>query len=161
MLTRRRFTLTLMGLGLVGSDRPTGAAAADTTATPGAVSLEGPLSRAVFGALVQESFSVLLANRAPGVLVLLRVDDVARPDRNQFTVVFQGPADLRLSAGTYRVTHATAGTIHLYLRPVAGEGPSSYYEAPFNLVPETAPVMEPPPERSLRRFERPLYSPRP
>lgn len=161
MLTRRRFTGALLGFVLLGSDRPAGAAAADAAAGSTAASLEGPLSQAVFRALVKEPFSVLLANRPPSTLVLLRIDGTARPDGNQFTVVFQGPADLRLFAGTYRVTHATAGTTQLFLRPRTGEGPYTYYEAPFNLAPENAPVTEPPPERSLRRYERPLYSPRP
>lgn len=159
MLTRRQFTGALLGFVLLGSDRPAGAADVDAGST--AASLEGPLSQAVFRALVKEPFSILLANRPPATLVLLRIDEAVKSDSSQFTVVFQGPADLRLLAGTYRVTHVTAGTMDLYLRPRAGEGVYSYYEAPFNLVPQSAPVTEPPPERSLRRFERPLYSPRP
>ena len=158
MLSRRRFTSTLTGFVLLGLSRSTGANPADSKVASDGVSLEGPLSRDVFRALVREEFSVLLANRT-ATLVLLRVDDGARPDDRQFSVVFQGSLDLKLAEGTYRVTHATAGTTLLYLRPKGHDDRYSYYEAPFNLVPENAGV-SPPPGRQLRRFERPLYEPR-
>ena len=160
MLTRRRFTFTLMGLALLGSGRSTRANAADPNVTANGVSLEGPLSRDVFRALVGQEFSLLLTNR-PAALVLLSVDDdAARPDSGQFILVFQGPPDLVLTDGTYRITHATAGTTLLYLRPKKREGRFSYFEAPFNVLPENANV-PPPPGRALRRFEQPLYTPRP
>jgi hypothetical protein len=160
MLTRRRFTYTLMGLAMLASGRSTRANAADPNALNG-VSLEGPLSRDVFRALVLQEFSLLLTNR-PATLVLLSVhDDAARPDSGQFIVVFQGPPDLVLQDGTYRVTHATAGTTLLYLRPKKRDDRFSYFEAPFNVLPENANVPGPPPGRSLRRFEQPLYTPRP
>ena len=161
MLTRRRFACTLMGFVILGSARSTLAIAADPTVSSGGVSLEGPLSRDVFRALVREEFSLLLVNR-PATLVLLRVDDdAARPGSGQFLVVFQGSRHLQLAEGTYRVTHATAGTTLLYLRPNGRDDRQSYYEATFNVLPENAPVMEPPPARERLRFQRPLYTPRP
>jgi hypothetical protein len=161
MLTRRRFTYTLMGLVMLGSSRSTGADPANPSAASDGVSLEGPLSRDVFRKLVRQEFSVLLANR-PATLVLLRVeDDPARPGGNQFIVVFQGSPDLKLTEGTYRITHVTAGTTLLYLRPQGRDDRYSYYEAPFNLLPENAGAMPPPPIRAPRRFEQPLYTPRP
>ena len=66
-----------------------------------------------------------------------------------------------LTDGTYRVTHATAGTTLLYLRPKKRDDRFSYFEAPFNVLPENANVPGPPPGRALRRFEQPLYTPRP
>lgn len=161
MLTRRQCTYTLMGLAMLGSGRSTRANAADPNVTTNGVSLEGPLSRDVFRALVRQEFSVLLVNR-PATLVLLRVDDdAARPDGRQFIVVFQGSPDLKLAEGTYRVSHVTAGTTLLYLRPKGRDDRYSYYEAPFNLLPENADGTAPPPARPLRRFEQPLYTPRP
>ena len=157
MLTRRRFTYALMSLVATAS-RSIGANAADPKATSHSVSLEGALSRDVFRALVGQEFSLLLANRA-ATLVLLRIDDdAARPDGSQFSVVFQGPPDLNVLEGTYGVTHVTAGTTLLYLRPKGRDGRSSYYEAPFNLLPDSAPATAP--TRQPRRFERPLYEPR-
>ena len=158
MFTRRRFTYTLMGLVMLGSSRLTGPNPADPNVTADGVSLEGLLSRDVFRVHIREEFSLLLANRA-ATLALLRVDDGARPGDRQFSVVFQGSLDLKLAEGTYRVTHATAGTTLLYLRPKGHDDRYSYYEAPFNLVPENAGV-SPPQGRQLRRFERPLYEPR-
>ena len=153
MLTRRRFTCTLAGLVLLGGAGSAGANPAD----PKAGSLEGPLSRDVFRGLVREEFSVLLANSA-ATLVLVRVDDDPRsPDGRQFVVVFEGSADLKLGEGTYRVTHATAGTTDLYLRPRPPASGHSYYEAPFNLLPPNVEI--PAPARSLKRYERPLYEP--
>lgn len=160
MLTRRQFTYTLMGLAMLGSGRSTRANAADPNVTANGVSLEGPLSRGVFRALVGQEFSLLLTHR-PATLVLLRVDDdAARLDGGQFVVVFQGAPDLVLKDDTYRVTHATAGTTLLYLRPKKTDDRFSYFEAPFNVLPENANV-PPPPARQLRRFEQPLYTPRP
>jgi uncharacterized protein DUF6916 len=161
MLTRRQLTYTLMGLAMLGSGRSTRANAADPNVTANSVSLEGPLSRDVFRALVGQEFSLLLIHR-PTTLVLLRVDDDdARPGGGQFVVVFQGAPELVLKDGTYRVTHTTAGTTLLYLRPKKSDDRFSYYEAGFNLLPENAGVTDPPPARSLRRLERPLYTPRP
>lgn len=161
MLARRQLTYILMGLAIFGAVRSTDATPADPKGASGAVSLEEPVTRDVFRALVREPFSLLLDNRA-ATLILLRVDDhVADPGIIQFTVVFQGPGDLRLSDGTYRVTHATAGTTMLYLRPKGRDDRYTYYEAPFSLLSENALVTEPPPVRDLRRFEQPLYTPRP
>lgn len=159
MLTRRRFACTLAGLVWVAAAGSSGAAPGDPKAAD-RVSLEGALSRDVFRALVHEEFSVMVANRAAATLILVRVDDdPKRPDGGQFTVTFRAAPDLVLGAGTYRITHATAGTTDLYLRPVASNDRDTYYEAAFSLVPPNAAT--PPPVRQLRRFERPLYEPAP
>jgi hypothetical protein len=157
MLTRRRLTWMLAALVVVGAGGLVGANPAITKAGSEAVSLEGPLTRDVFRALEREEFSVLLTNR-PATLVLVRVDDVgASPDGREFVVVFEGAPDLRLGEGTYRVTHASAGTTDLYLRPTRVANGHSYYEAPFSLVP--AGVQGSAPVRELKRYERPLYEP--
>jgi uncharacterized protein DUF6916 len=159
MLTRRRFTYTLMGLVTITPRRSGAASPADPNVAAPGVSLEGPLNREVFRALVREEFSLLLANRPATTLRLLRVeDDAARPGGGQFMVVFQGAPELNLAEGSYRVAHATAGTALLYLRPRGRDDRYSYYEAPFNLLPENAPVTAPP-VRERRRLERPLYTP--
>ena len=134
MLTRRQFACTLTGLIVLGSSRSTGAIAVDPRVTAGGVSLQGPLSRDVFRALVREPFSVLLDNRAATVRLFRVDDDVAHPNSEQFTLGFQGPRDLQLLEGTYRVTHVTAGTTLLYLQPTGRDARHSYYEAPFSLL---------------------------
>jgi hypothetical protein len=158
MLTRRRFGFILTGLVVLRA-RGSSAQNSGGTSAAGAVSLEGPLSRDVFRALVGQEFSVLLVNRT-ATLTLARVDeDPKRPDGGQFTVTFRGAPNLVLRDGTYRVTHATAGTTGLYLRPRASNDQYSYYEAAFNLLPANAAT--PAPVREMRKFERPLYEPPP
>ena len=130
MLDRRRFVYTLASLIAVGSGRWTAA----TVATAGGVSLEGPLTREVFLALLKEPFSLLLDNRA-AELFLLRIDDNdARGGSEQFTVVFQAPRELIVSDRTYLISHCTAGTTHVFLQPAGHDDRSSYYKAAFNLL---------------------------
>ena len=150
MLTRRRFTRTVLGLITLASGRPSGANPAG--------GLEGPLTRDTFRALEGQEVSLLLPNR-PATPLLLRVEDAARADGSQFTVVFQGSPELKLAEGTYRITHATAGTTDVYLRPKGRDDRYSYFEAPFNVPPDKAGVIDTAPGRQLRRFERPLYEP--
>ena len=147
MLNRRRFAYTLMSLIAFGSGRWTAA----TAATSAGVSLEGPLTREVFLALVLEPFSLLLDNRAAG-LFLLRVDDNgAHLDSDQFTVVFQGPRELVLLDGVYRIAHITAGTTEVFLQPAGHDDRYNYYNASFNLLRERAGVPVAPPEHGRGR----------
>lgn len=130
MLDRRRFVYTLAGLIAFGSDRWTAA----TAATAGGVSLEGPLTREVFLALLKEPFSLLLDRRAAELFLLRIDDDDDRPGSEQFTVVFQAPRELLLLDGTYRISHVTAGTTYVFLQPAGHDDRSSYCKASFNLL---------------------------
>jgi uncharacterized protein DUF6916 len=130
MLDRRRFVYSLAGLVALGSGWWTAA----TAATAGGVSLEGPLTRAVFLALLKDPFSLLLDHGA-AELVLLRIDDHdARPDSEQFTVVFQAPREPIVLDGTYLISHRTAGTTPVFLQPAGHDDRSNYYQAAFNLL---------------------------
>jgi hypothetical protein len=157
---RRPFASALVGVILLLASKGS-AIAAPADAKPAAPegALEGRLSRTVFRALEGQDFSLLVTNRPPTTLRLLRVDDAGRGDGSQFSVVFQGPADLVMLEGTYRVTHATAGTMDVYLRPKGRDQRFSYYEAPFNVLPENVEKASPPPVREPRKYERPLYEP--
>ena len=129
-LDRRRFVSTLAGFMAFGAGRWTSA----TAATTGGVSLEGPLTREVFLALLKEPFSLWLDHRAAD-LVLLRIDDDGdRPASEQFTVVFQTPRELPLLDGTYRISHVTAGTTQVFLQPAGHDDRSGYRKASFNLL---------------------------
>ena len=130
MLDRRRFAYTLMSLIAFGSGRWTAA----TAATSAGASLEGPLTREVFLALVKEPFSLRLNNRTAGLFLLRIDDDDAHPDSEQFTVVFQAARKLILLDGTYVISHLTAGTTHVFLQPSGHDDHSNYYKAPFNLL---------------------------
>ena len=130
MLNRRRFVYTLAGFMALGSGRWTAA----TAATTGGVSLEGPLTREVFLALLKEPFSLWLDHRAARLVLLRTDDDSDRPGSEQFTVVFQAPRELRLLDGTYRISHVTAGTTDVFLQPAGHDDRSSYCKASFNLL---------------------------
>lgn len=141
MLDRRRFTYTLVGIIAFGSGQWTSA----TAAGPARVSLEGPLSREVFRALEREPFSLLLANRVEGLFLLSVDDDDGDPGSDQFTLRFQGPRELILLDGVYRITHITAGTTEVFLQPSGRDQRYSYYHASFNLLHTGVPLA--PPER--------------
>jgi hypothetical protein len=144
MLTRRRFAHGLMGLVVLAFNRSTGAIAAadDTRVTAADASLEGSPSREAFRALVREEFSLLLDNRSAS-LVLLRVEDGSRPGGEQFTVVFQGPRELVLLDGVYRIAHATAGTTEVFLQPAGHDNRYNFYKALFNLSRDRVPLAPP------------------
>ena len=51
--------------------------------------------------------------------------------RNQFSLVFRGPASPHLPQGTYLLTHAELGELALFLVPVGAESDGVDYEAAF------------------------------
>ena len=140
MLNRRRFVYTMAGGIALGSGRW-------RSATAAGVSLEGPLTRDVFDALVRDRFSLLLGNRA-ATLYLVRIDDGPRGEQDQFTLVFEAPHDLVLLDGVYRIAHSTAGTTELFLQPAGHNNRYNYYKAAFNLLQRAGDAPAPPPARS-------------
>jgi hypothetical protein len=136
MLTRRRFASTVISLIAFGSGRWATASAAQSNR----VSLDGPLTREVFLALLKDPFSLLLDNRAAEVVLVRVEDDGVRADSEQFTLLFEGPSDLLLLDGTYRIAHRTAGTTDVFLQPAGGDARHRYYKAQFNLLKENAGV---------------------
>jgi len=51
--------------------------------------------------------------------------------RNQFSLVFRGPASPLLPQGTYVLTHAELGELALFLVPIGAEPEGVRYEAAF------------------------------
>jgi len=146
MLNRRRFVYTMAGGIALGSGRWRSAAAG--------VSLEGPLTRDVFDALVRDRFSLLLDNRTAGLFLLKLEDDDSHPEGEQFTVVFQAPRELLLLDGTYLISHVAAGNTQVFLQPAGHDDRHNYYKAPFNLLGKGAGVQVPPPQRDRARQAR-------
>ncbi len=145
MLDRRRFVYTVAaGCIVLGSGRW-------TAATSAGVSLEGPLTREVFLALLKEPFSLLLDNRSAELFLVRIDDDGANRDSDQFTVVFQASRELILLDGTYLISHITAGTTLVFLQPAGHDDRSNYYKASFNLLREGTGVRVPPPQRDRGR----------
>ena len=130
MLNRRRFVYGLLSVGVLGRSLPGRANAAQRATLP---SLQGPLSREVFLALRQETFTAVIdGRRVP--LVLVSVSDAAGGgDPRQFTVVFRGPRDLPPMDRVCLFNHPTAGGTPLYVQATGTDDRAGYYKAPFNL----------------------------
>jgi hypothetical protein len=105
-----------------------------TAATGTGVSLTGVPGREVFRALRLQPFTLWLDSRAEGLFLVRVDDDDSDAHCEQFTVVFLGPLRLALSEGVYRVSHATAGTTHLFLQAAGTDHRYSYHKATFNLL---------------------------
>jgi hypothetical protein len=133
-LGRRQLLAGLVGLVAVGARRRTSAAPKAKRKAP-RVSLDGRLSRAVFVALLGQTFTVSSGHQARSTIELLRIDDREPSEATeQFTVVFRGPHDLVLPEDSYTLRHHTAGSTTLFLQPAGHDGSHSYFEAPFNLL---------------------------
>jgi hypothetical protein len=148
MLDRRQLVGGVVGLAVLGS-RSWRASAAPARPGPARVSLAGELSRAVFLALLGETFTASSgpplrdaggrsprAGRAGRVAIQLIQIDEPHPSEvtEQFSLVFRGPLDRALPEGLYAVRHRTAGRTDLYLQPGGHDDSFSYCEAPFNLL---------------------------
>jgi len=133
MLNRRRFVETLIGLGVVGW-AGSAQAAAPLPRTPRRVRIDGPPSRAVFAALVGDTFRITLDRR---VVVLALIEVTEGPvslGTEQFTLVFRGPRDLVVRDGLYVVRHPTAGSARMFLQPGNDDEFDGFCEASFNLM---------------------------
>jgi hypothetical protein len=132
MLNRRELVSGLAGLAVLGS-RGWPAFAAPARRTP-RVSLEGKLSKAVFLALLGDTFTVGTGSDVLS-MQLAQVDDgPASAVAEQFTLVFRGPSEPVLADASYTVSHRTAGSTVIYLQPSGRDARHVYYEAPFNLL---------------------------
>jgi hypothetical protein len=132
MLNRRQVVGGLVSFAVLGS-RSWRANAAQAVRKPERVTFHGQLSKAVFVALLGETFAVSTGNDTVWIQ-LIQIDDGRHsPVTEQFTLVFRGPNDPALPEGLYAVSHHTAGSTTLFLQPSAHHL-HSYYEAPFNLL---------------------------
>ena len=92
-----------------------------------------------FAARVGEQFRVRLSDEHS--LSLGLSDVTAGPDaggagpdgtvRQQFSLLFRGPDDPRLSQGTWVLDHDTMGEIALFLVPLGSDAEGPRYEAAF------------------------------
>ena len=133
MLSRRQVVRGLVGVAVLGSSG-WAASAASALQKPARVSLQGPLSKAVFVSLLGETFTV--AGEADVVTVqLIQIDDgPSSATTQQFSLVFRGPHAPDLEEGLYTIAHRTAGRTALFLQDTRGDARYRYYEAPFNLL---------------------------
>ena len=130
MLNRRRFVYGMVA-AVLGPGLSIGAIVAHGPTGP---SLRGRLSRDVFLGLRQQPFTVEIDHRRVRLVLVGVRDDGRTPGLDQFTVLFEGPRDLRLQDGTAMFRHRTAGTVPLYVQPDGADSRASYYNVPFNLL---------------------------
>src|SRR5262245_31427421 len=144
MLNRRRFVEALIGLGVVGWTGSAQAAAAPSPRkplpltplprTPRRVRIDGAPSRALFAALVGDTFRITVDRR---VVVLTLVEVTEGPvsiGTEQFTLVFKGPREMVIQDGLYVVRHSTAGSTRMFLQPGNDDEFDGFCEASFNLM---------------------------
>lgn len=131
MLNRRRFVCGVFSFSAFGLGLSAKSNAAQRGALP---SLHGRLSRDVFLALRQQTFTAIIDHRRVPLVLAKVTDDVRGPEGEQFTVVFQAPRGLGLEDAVCVLTHPEAGTTRLYLQPGGVEAHASYYRATFNLL---------------------------
>jgi hypothetical protein len=131
MVKRRRFVYGMFSLALFGPG-----ALAKANATPRALHprLDGRLSRDVFAALRQETFTAVVEGRRMPFVLSAVTDDGCCPGREQFTVMFKAPRDVRLHDGVCLISHPKAGRTELFLQAAGSDGRSACYKAPFNLL---------------------------
>jgi hypothetical protein len=133
MLNRRQVVGGLVSFAVLGS-RSWRANAAQAVRKPERVTFHGhQLSKAVFLALLGETFAVWIGNDSVSIQLIQIDDGLPSVVAEQFSLVFRGPSDPVLPEGSYTVSHHTAGSTTLFLQPSAHHL-HSYYEAPFNLL---------------------------
>jgi uncharacterized protein DUF6916 len=131
MLNRRELVSGLAGLAVLGSR---GWPAFAAPARRKRVSIEGRLSKAVFLALLGDTFTIRAGSDVLS-MQLAQVDDgPASSVAEQFTLVFRGPTEPVLVDGSYAVSHPTAGNTVIFLQPSGQDARHIYYEAAFNLL---------------------------
>jgi len=102
--------------------------------------LKGPLSSQLFAGLIGQRFT--LANlRNPQNRYRASLQDVVElntayisPETDQFYLVFQIDGNHALPDGMYRVQHAAAGKMQLFLQAMPSDMSGSYCRADFNLL---------------------------
>jgi hypothetical protein len=90
---------------------------------------------AQFAACLNQDFQIVFPD---GTLVLQLSE--ARPlhashriaGREPFSLVFRGPAQLRLPQGIYKMSHEQLGEMEIFLVQIAADQKSSAFEAVFN-----------------------------
>jgi hypothetical protein len=131
MLNRRQLVGGLVSLAVVGArSRPARGAAP----RPARGSLEGKLSKAVFVALLGETFAVSTSEGTLSIQLVQLDDGAASPVTEQFTLVFRGPRAPVMSEGSYPISHRIGGRTAMFLQLSQQDANHSYYEAAFNLL---------------------------
>ncbi|HZR02429.1 MAG TPA: hypothetical protein VFA81_04550 [Burkholderiales bacterium] len=91
-------------------------------------------SRSRYAALLNESFAVEIGSDVIPMRLRQIVDGASDSKTEQFSLVFEGPADRLVSADTYTLRHPSTGRFRLYLQPGRQDQPTPRYRADFALT---------------------------
>jgi len=81
-------------------------------------------------------FQVFGEGADPLDVELVKVTSLSSPKQVQFSILFQGPANLFLPQRTYTLEHEILGKFDLFLVPVGKNTKGFEYEAVFNRAAE-------------------------
>ena len=92
--------------------------------------------REEFAACINQDFEIA-TGAEPLVLQLSEAQPLTErvhrgPNREPFSLVFRGPAQLRLPQGIYKMNNAHLGEMEIFLVQIAADQTSSSFEAVFN-----------------------------
>jgi hypothetical protein len=87
-----------------------------------------------FAACLSQDFEIVFPDGTLAVKLSEARTLVAQPGaaREPFSLVFRGPAQLRLPQGIYKMSNAHLGEMEIFLVQVAADQTSSIFEAVFN-----------------------------
>jgi len=90
------------------------------------------LNLQTFEPLVGDAFAI---DADPGSVELALHSALALGDwpggRQPFSLTFRGPREPQLPQAIYRLEHAEAGALEIFIVPIAADGESTMYEAVF------------------------------
>jgi hypothetical protein len=137
-INRRTFLRLLVGAVAAGYAGTGMSAAQSLMPWTAGVSLNGPLNYELFAALVGDTFTLSMLdpkNKYSAQLQLVEANPVFLSSENdQFYLVFQVDDSNTALNGTYRIKHATAGKMQIFLLPMGDDMGGNYCRADFNLL---------------------------
>ena len=91
------------------------------------------VTREMFEENLNTEFRMLLDETVTLELKLIEVKPGrSTPRQEQFSLLFQGPHEIQLHQGMFRLEHKKMGALDLFLVPVRKDDQSYFYEAVFN-----------------------------
>ena len=131
-MSRRRF-LTMCGI--LGTPGILAAAPRMFGSTPGMkrIVMPGELTKQIFQSHLNSVFQAIDPDQNPLTMKLIEVSDGPdNPRFDQFSILFQAPADALNQQGNYRFEHPGIGTFTIFIVPVSQDRDGLTYEAVFS-----------------------------
>ena len=91
------------------------------------------VTKEMFDENLNTGFRILLEGNVTLELKLIEVKPGrSTPRQEQFSLLFQGPHEIQLHQGVFRLEHKKMRALDLFLVPVRKDEQAYYYEAVFN-----------------------------